>query len=319
MSFHFLHHYIKINSIILFHFSGGLRLKKKMLFPLLIGVTLKFVSLIPIILGKLAFIGNMAIMASKLSLILTGIIGLKKLLKDTDGGLSQQGQHYHDGHYIYMGGDGQHHHQRMTYAFRGRQIGDQEEWTPLVMDGRRSLVTDGDKGGFVNQKAVKGSSSQGYFAQSYRDVGNDNVRGVSGNMYIKANESKTADSNYRQRKSLKSREATVTSAEESERKASYGTDKNVANLLNQKRQLQYLNMKNKPRDRNPAQGALNPNSVSHGVTGSITNHGPIYTSDSAETRIESHVTGERYDEQKKESFSGGQDEFEVRYMEEKGP
>jgi hypothetical protein len=319
MAFHFLHHYIRTNFIILFHFSGALRLKKKMFFPLLIGVALKFVSLVPIILGKLAFIGNMAIMASKLSLILTGIMGLKKLLKDADGGLSQQGQYYHGGHYVHYGADGQHPHQRKTYVFRGRQIGDQEEWTPLV-DGRRSLVTNSDKEGFVNQKAVKGSNSQGYFAQSLRDAGSDNVRGVSGNMYITTNGSKIyADSNYRQRKSLNSTEAAGTSAVESGRKISYETDKNIVNLFNQKRQLKYLDMKNKPRDRNLAQGALNPNSMSHGLTRPVTHHGPIYTSDSAETRIESHVTGDRYDEQTKENVSGGQDEFEVRYMEEKGP
>jgi hypothetical protein len=187
------------------------------------------------------------------------------------------------------------------------------------MDERRSVVTDGYKRGFVSQKAVKESNSQGYFAPSYRDAGNDNVRGVSGNMYIKANESKRADSNYRQTKSLKSREATRTSAVESERRISYGTDKNVANLFNKKRQLQYLDMKNKPRDRNLAQGALNKNFMSHGVTGSVTHHGPIYTSDSAETRLESHVTGDGYDEQTKESFGGGRDKFEIRYMEEKGP
>jgi hypothetical protein len=279
-------------------------LKKKMLFPLLIGVTLKFVSLIPIVLGKLAFIGNMAIMASKLSLILTGIMGLRKLLKDADGGLSQQGQHYHDGHYVYYGGDGQNPHQRKTYVFRGRQIGDQEGWTPLVMDGRRSLITNSDKGGFVNQKAVK--NSQGYFAQSFRDAENDNVKRVSGNMYITTNGSKIyTDSNYRQRKSLKSREAAGTSAVESERKIIYETNKNIANLFKQKRQLQYLDMKNKPRDRNLAQGASNPNSTSHGFTGSVTHYGAIYTSDSAETRVESHVTGDSYDEQTEESVSGG--------------
>ena len=291
-----------------------------MLFPLFIGVVLKFVSLIPIILAKLAFIGNMAIMASKLSLILTGIIGLRKLLKDADGGLSQQGQYYHDGHYVYYGGDGQHPHQKMMYGFRGRQIGDQEEWTPLVMDGRRSLVTGSDTGGFVNQKAVKGSNSQGYFAHSRRDEGSDNVRGDSGYMYVTTNESRIyADTNYRQRKSLKSTEDAGTSAVESERKLSYETDKNEANLLNKNRQLQYLDMKNKPRDRNLAQGALNPNSMSHRVAGLITHHGPIYTSDSAETRVESHVTGDRYDEQTKDSVNRGRDEFEVRHMEEKGP
>jgi hypothetical protein len=123
MSIHFLHNYNKINYIILFHFSGALRLKKKMLFPLLIGVTLKFVSLIPIILGKLAFIGSMAIMASKLSLILTGVIGLKKLLKDADGGLSQQGQYYHDGQYMYFGGDGQNPTRGRRMLFVGGKLG----------------------------------------------------------------------------------------------------------------------------------------------------------------------------------------------------
>jgi hypothetical protein len=320
MPFQFLYKYIEINVIIRFHFSGSLRLRRKILFPLLIGLALKFISLIPIVLGKLAFIGNMAIMASKLSLILTGIMGLKKLLKDADGGLSKQGQYYHDGHYVYYGGEGKHPHQRMTYVFRGRQFGDQEEWKPSVMDGRRSLITNSDKGGFVNQKAVKGSNNQGYFAQSLRDAGSDNVRGVSGNMYITTNGSKIyADSNYRQRKSLNSIEAEGISAVESERKIGYETDKNIANLFHQKRQLQYLDMKNKPRDRNLAQVASNPNSMSHGVTRPVTHHGPIYTSDSAETRIESHVTGDRYDEQTKQSVRGGQDEFEVRYMEEKGP
>ena len=320
MPFHFLRNYVSINFIIRFYFTGALRLKRKMLFPLLIGVTLKFVSLIPIILGKLAFIGNLAIMASKLSLILTGITGLRKLFKDADGGLSQKGQYYHDGHYVYYGGDGHQPHQRMTYVSRGRQIGDQEEWTPLVMDGRRSLVTNSGKGGFANQKAVKGSNSQGYFAPSFRDAGSDNVSGVSGNIYITTNGSKLyADSNYRQRKSLKSRDAAGTSAVESERKINYETDKNIANLFNKKKQMQYLDKKNKTRDRNLAQGSLNPNSISHGVTGAVTHHGPIYTSDSAETRVESHVTGDRYDEQTEESVFGGQDEFEVRYMEEKGP
>jgi hypothetical protein len=214
------------------YFLGALRLKKKMLFPLLIGVALKFFSLIPVVLGKLAFIGNMAVMASKLSLILTGIMGLKKLLKDADGGLSQQSQYYHDGHYVYYGEDGQHPHKGMTYDFRGRQIGDQEEWTPLVMDGRRSLITNSNKGEFESQKAVKGSNSQGYFPQSLRDAGRDDVRGVSGNMYITNGSKIYAGSNYRQRKSLKSREATGTSAVESERKVSYETDKNTGSLFN---------------------------------------------------------------------------------------
>ena len=288
-----------------------------MLFPILIGLALKFVGLVPIVLGKLVFIGSMAILASKISLILTGIFGLRKLFSGTDGGLSQQNQHYHDGHYVYYGGNGQHAQQRMTYVFRGRQIGDQEEWTPLVMDESRSMVSDNDKGRFVNQNAVKGIKRQGYFAQSLRDEGSNNISGV---MYTKTNGSKIyAGSNYRQTKSLKSRKDADTSAVESERKISYETDKNRANLFNQKRQIQYLDMKIKHDDINLAQGALNPNSKSHGDTGSVTHHGAIYTRDSAETRVESHVTDERYDEQSKESVSGGQNEFEVRYEEEKVP
>lgn len=146
-----------------------------MLFPLLIGVAMKLLSLVPIVLGKLALIGGLAILASKLSLILSGITVLKKLFKDADGGMSQQGQYYHDGQYMHYGGDGQHAYKRMAYGFRGRQIGEQEDWTALIRDGNRSLVTNSEKGGSVNQKAVKRSNSQGYLTQSHRDKGSHNV------------------------------------------------------------------------------------------------------------------------------------------------
>jgi hypothetical protein len=303
-----------------FSFSGALRLKKKMLFPILMGVALKFVSLIPIVLGKLVFIGSMAIMASKLSLILTGIMGLKKLFSGADGGLSQQGQYYHDGHHAYYGGDAQQAHQRMTYVVHGRRIGDQEDWTPLVMDESRGFVTYDDNGGFVNQKLAKDSSGQEYFAQSVGYEGRDNVGATSGNMYTITNGNKIhGDSNYRQTKSLKSAEASATRAVNSERKVSHATDKNRANLFNQKRQLQHLDTKNKQHDRNLAPGDLNPNAMSHGDTGTVTHRGALYTRDSAETRVESHVTDDRYDEQSKESVSGGHDELEAKDKEEKGP
>jgi hypothetical protein len=315
-----LYNDIKIYLCKMFSFSGALKLKKKMLFPILLGVALKFMSLFPLVLGKLAFIGTMAITASKLSLILTGIMGLKKLLSGADGGLSQQGQYYHDGHYTYYGGGVPVAQQRMTYVVRGRQMGDQEDWTPLVMDESRGLVTDDDKGRFINQKGAKGSKSVRYFAQYVGYGDRDNVRGVSGNTYATTNENKVHDdSNYGQTTFLESTEASATRAMNSQRNASYETDKNRTNLFYQKRQLQHLDMKNKRQDRNLAQGDLNPNTMSHGDIGSVTHHGALYTRDSAETRVESHVTDDRYDEKSKESVSGGHDEFEAQYKEEKGP
>jgi hypothetical protein len=261
-----------------------------MLFPILMGVALKVVSLIPIILAKLAVIGSMAIMASKLSLILTGIIGLKKLFSGADGGLSQQSHHYHDGHYAYYVGDGQQAHHKMTYVVRGRGMKDQEDWTPLVMDEGGRLITGDNKEGLGKQEAVQGRS-QRYFAQSIGDEVRDNVRGMSGNMYTKANENKTSDDSYhRQSKSLKSPEAAHTRGASSE-----------------------------PHDKNLAQGASNSNSMSHGDTGPVTHHEALYTHDRAETRIESHVTDDRYNKQSKQNVSGVQDEYEVQYNEEKGP
>jgi hypothetical protein len=203
-----------------------------MLFPLLIGVAMKLVSLIPIVLGKLALIGGMALIASKLSLLLSGITILKKLFRDADGGMSQQGQYYHDGHYMYYGGDGQQAYQRMVYGLRGRQIGDQEQWTALVRDGNTSLVANSDNRGSVNQKAVEKSNSQGYLAQSGGDEGSHNVRGLSGNMYIPTNGRKMyTASNYRKTKYLKLREAADTIVVESERKIGHETDQNTANFI----------------------------------------------------------------------------------------
>jgi hypothetical protein len=75
-----------------------------------------------------------------------------------------------------------------------------------------------------------------------------------------------------------------------------------------------LDLKNKPRETNLVQGALNQNSKSHGHTGRVTHHGAIYTVTVQKRELK--VTSPATDMM---SVGGGQDEFEVRYMEEKGP
>ncbi|KAK7789743.1 hypothetical protein R5R35_010992 [Gryllus longicercus] len=58
----------------------GLVMTRKMLFPLLIGVVLKLASLIPIVLGKLTLLGTMALMSSKMSLLILGLMSLRRFL-----------------------------------------------------------------------------------------------------------------------------------------------------------------------------------------------------------------------------------------------
>ncbi|PSN43151.1 hypothetical protein C0J52_17072 [Blattella germanica] len=123
-----------------------MHLNKKMLMPLLMGVVLKMGSLVPLILGKLAFIGSTALMASKLSLLIVGVIAMKKLFSGSEGGgMSQmshhQGHHYggyqdQQTYYSDMHGQGsmqvqyQHPQQRISYIVRGRQLGGEEFWKP---------------------------------------------------------------------------------------------------------------------------------------------------------------------------------------------
>ena len=60
--------------------SGGYqRLGKKMILPLLVGILLKVASFVPLILGKLSLLALVSIVASKLALIISAIIGSKKL------------------------------------------------------------------------------------------------------------------------------------------------------------------------------------------------------------------------------------------------
>ncbi|GLH12215.1 Uncharacterized protein GBIM_16969, partial [Gryllus bimaculatus] len=58
----------------------GLVMTRKMLFPLLIGVVLKLASLIPIVLGKLTLLGTMSLMSSKMSLLILGLMSLRRFL-----------------------------------------------------------------------------------------------------------------------------------------------------------------------------------------------------------------------------------------------
>ncbi|KAJ9577069.1 hypothetical protein L9F63_006349 [Diploptera punctata] len=121
---------------------------RKMLLPLLVGVTMKLGSLIPLILGKLTFIGLTALMASKLSLLFMIIMGLRKLFSGADGGVSHHvpqahphAYQYQDPHAYYQAYEqpyyGDIHGQasapvpaasqprkRVAYVIRGRQLDD---------------------------------------------------------------------------------------------------------------------------------------------------------------------------------------------------
>lgn len=64
-------------------FSGFFKFKKMhtfMLIPMLLGGLIKFLSLIPVILIVALFIGLVSLLGSKLSLIISGILGIKTLL-----------------------------------------------------------------------------------------------------------------------------------------------------------------------------------------------------------------------------------------------
>jgi hypothetical protein len=281
-----------------------------MLFPLLMGVVLKFGSLIPVALGKLALVGTMALMASKLSLLLIGIVGLKKLFSGSDGGLYQQGQHYHNDHYAFYGGDGQHAHQRMTYLVRGRKIGYQEDWPPSVGAESRGFATDRDEGVVGNLKTAEGTSGEGNWAQSPGTESRDDVKEVSELMYTTDNENKeSAQSNYRESKTFKLIDQRPTAiVANSEAEAG-----NAANF-NERRQLRHWDAKS---ERNLTQNTPNSNAVSHGDYGSVTPHDAIYTRDSAEPDAVSDAAIAKYDKHFEENTEGGHGEFKNQTTQEK--
>ena len=106
---------------------------------------MKLGGLIPLALGKLTFIGITALMTSKLSLLIMGIMGLKKLFSGADGGASHtapQGYHYQDSQAYQQAYYGDLHGQgamqipatpqsrkRVAYVIRGRQLGGKEFWS----------------------------------------------------------------------------------------------------------------------------------------------------------------------------------------------
>lgn len=58
----------------------GRKKKKKLLLPLLLLLKLKAAALIPLVLGFLALVAFKALIIGKLALLISGIIGVKKLL-----------------------------------------------------------------------------------------------------------------------------------------------------------------------------------------------------------------------------------------------
>jgi hypothetical protein len=276
------------NYTIYFNFPGTLHFKK-MLFPLLIGVALKFGSLIPLALGKLAMVGATALIASKLSLFLIGMEGVTKLFSGSDGGLQQQEHQYHDGQIAYYGPGGQHAHRRMTYLVRGRKIGYEEDWPASVGAESRGFGADREEEVLGNLKTAEGSSGEEKWAKSPGTVSKNNAEGLSEFRYKADNKTKEIVlSNLRQSKSFQStyqRPATKLVKSETE-------EGNIANLPNERRQLRHWDIKS---ERNVTQYILNSDAMSRGDNGSVTADEANHTRDGADPDADIHATIDRYD------------------------
>jgi hypothetical protein len=259
------------------YFAGFLRLKKKMLFPLLLGVVLKFVSLIPVVLGKLAFAGTVALMASKLSLLLVGIVGLKKLFAGSDGGLSQQGHHYDEGHYGHYGGSGQHAHKRVAYFVRGRSLEDQEDWTPSIGVGSRGFATGHREGRFGNVVAAVGVENQGYLVQSTGSESRAKVSGTSVNR--KENEEESRKLRQLEAPKLTPQQPGVNV--ESSRRTVTHEERKEANLTEEERSLRHTD--GEPYERNPVQDALSPDATSYADSVTVMPHEALQIRGSSHT------------------------------------
>lgn len=281
------------------YFPGTLRLKKKMFFPLLLGVVLKFVSIIPVVLGKLVFAGTMALMASKLSLLLVSVMGLKKLFTGSDGGLSQQGHHYDDGQYSYYGGGGQYAHKRVTYHVRGRGLVDQEDWTPSIGVQSRGFVTGHSEGRSGNLNRAQGVESQGYLLQS---IGSENTANVSEKSGDRTqNEDKEYESSkLRQLKSSKSTHQQPDINVQSSRRNRKYEEYKTANITKVTRQ----NMGNESYESNLVQHTLNPNSRSYGDSVTTMPHGAHDTRGRAQTRVMTRDIDTRYDQFEEDAERG---------------
>ncbi|XP_069681132.1 uncharacterized protein [Periplaneta americana] len=224
------------------------QLNKKMLLPLLMGVVLKFGSMIPIVLSKLAFIGTMALMASKTALLIIGIVGLRKLFSGADGGMSHG---HHDQGAYYGGGGAQHANQRMTYIIRGRQLGDQDFWNPTVEDEKKADLTEEAK--------------------------NDTM-----NFGMEVNESKPEQNGVRKSKSLKA----VDQISTSDRTEGIGVEDTASYYYPSEGDVvRNWGAKIEARERSSGQTIPFQGATNHGDNGPVTPQQEIYTHDSAETAI----------------------------------
>jgi hypothetical protein len=289
------YHTLLVHYIQHIYFPGTLRLKKKMFFPLLLGVVLKFVSLIPIVLGKLAFAGIMALMASKLSLLLVSVVGLKKLFTGSDGGLSQQSHHYDDGQYAYYGGGGQYARKRVTYVVRGRGLEDQEDWTPSIGVESRGFITGHSEGRSDNLKTAEGIESQGYLVQSIESESIANVSGTSGE-----------SSKLRQPKYLKSTNQQPNINVQNSRHNRNHEEYKTGNLTTERRR----HMDKESYEINLVQDTLNPNASSHKDSVTVTPHGAPHTRGSSQTGVMTRATDTRYDQQSEDDAERGHKAFE---------
>jgi len=279
------------------------------------GIVLKFLSMVAVSLGKLAFIGTMALTSSKLALLLVGISGLKNFFNGSDGVQFHQGYHYHDDQYAYYGGDGHNAQQRMTYIIRGRQLGNQEDWAPrLGVESRRSDTEHVDRpsGNMNTAEKIKGDI---HWIRSLRADSRDDVEAVTPNIPNTTNANETS---IRKSKSMELTEQhTKIGVESSGRKTNYEADK-IANSSDDIRQMRHWDVKNETHGISVEQLTLNPNSISHGDNGAVTPHEALYTRDGAERDSKSHATSIRYDQHFEESIEGGHERFENQSNQGKG-
>lgn len=236
---------------------------------------MKFVSLIPLALGKLALAGTMALVASKLSLLLVSILGLKKLFAGSDGGLSQQVHHYDDGHYGYYGGGGQHAHRRVTYFVRGRGL---DDWTPSIgYDSRGSLTAN-----IVGTLDEVRTDSQRHLVQP---IGNKNRANVSG----RSEDRTKNDDELHENRKISQQESSDVNVESVRRNTSYD-ERKAATLTDDRRQLRHMENGLHETD---------PNASSYGGSVTVTGHNTLHIRGSGQTDGVgvASATGTRQDEQ----------------------
>jgi hypothetical protein len=101
---------------------------KKMMGMVMMGLAAKAAALVPLVIGKLFLLAGKAFIVSKLALVLSLIIALKKLLSHKQG---QHDDHHHEMHHGWQpsGGGG---------GWDRRSLGDEDHAQHLAYSGQAS-------------------------------------------------------------------------------------------------------------------------------------------------------------------------------------